>query len=157
MPPSPIIKVTVNDLILRRVCEDLDIRIPLVKVVPDRKAMKAYGVAAHDGSSIKVFTNIAEYDTNQLRHVQSELNITTLHELRHVWQCFHEPGKFSRYGTDVGAKAWCEADAENYATEKHHAYRGLIVVKRRFPSTSIGKLAATEREVRGATNIRRGV
>lgn len=148
MPPSPIITVTADPRIFHKVCIDLEIEPPRLVIKRDTKASKAYGICARDGKSISLFTNMDEYDRNRLMHVQSELVITLLHELRHAWQAKHAPEKYLIYHTDISAKQWCEYDAENWATVHHTTYRGIVTVKRRFPHSRMSQLAKAEQAVR---------
>lgn len=147
MPPSPTIKITVNQGVLDLVCSELNIRNPTIRVIQrGGHILGQYDSATHH---IKLMAGVDEQQRGRLPFVQSECVRTLLHELRHGYQYAH-------WTADQLAKGFAgeynarpaEADAEEYAHSAISRFKMLVSVRRQFHGSAFSKLDATQATVR---------
>lgn len=148
MPPSPTIKVEVDERMLAEVCAELDLAaIPEIRFLYHARGNKCYGDYSGISDRVRVFV-VAQYDTDRLPFVQLEVVKTLLHELRHAHQKLHMSDTYSKYHESKEAFDHCERDAEGYAERAVARWRGLCKVTRKFRGSPMSKLAKTEANVR---------
>ena len=149
MPPSPIITAALDEKRYADLCESMGLHVrPDTRFLRGSRNGKFYGVWKPAMRRIEVFYDIDEYDHNKLRFVNLELVLTLLHELRHAWQeQEHGPGW---YRANVVA---AEIDAEDFATKNVQKWRGVVKVKRRFPSSGFSKLSKTASSIRQTDHV----
>lgn len=133
MPPSPRLKVHIENEKLAALLKDMGLSEPPTVAFRDhipRGAKTTYsgsgsifGVYSPAAHSVTIFTEQKQYEFDRLRAVNAELVITLLHELRHAWQ----------FKCANGA-SWSvvrqERDAEAFAQENYHKWRGVIQLRR---------------------------
>lgn len=132
MPPSPRITIKLDDERYASVCAQLGIAPPSIRFrdrLPRGTRLRGgasgqvFGLYRFGSNDVEVFTEIDQYGFDRLRAVNAELVITLLHELRHAWQHQSDDWKYGNLVAD-------ERDAEQYAQDHYHEWRGLLQVKR---------------------------
>ena len=137
MPPSPIIKVDVDPAKMEALCEQMGLSfVPPVRFITGGANGRLYGTWDTAQKKVAIFANIDVYDFDKLSHVNLELALTLLHELRHAWQ------------EEQHGEGWCAAhvleaenDAETFARLNVQKWRGVVRVRRTFPSTGFSRLS----------------
>lgn len=133
MPPSPRLKLALNEERYAELCEAMGLSEPPPVRFRDRlpKGVKTtyggngsvFGVYSPATNAVSIFTEQKQYGYDRIRAVNAELVITLLHELRHAWQ--HKSGQWTH-----GNVVRDERDAEGYAQENYHRWRGVISLRR---------------------------
>lgn len=154
MPPSPIIKATLNPVAWARLCTELQldpaptVRLRTAGNVVNGERFYGHISFGHDPVIITIFLCMDEYDTNQLRFVAGEISRTLLHEARHAWQWATRGEEWIRKDARLPyAQRLQEIDAEDFAAKRIHEYRGLVRVLRSFPSSPMSRLSKTQANV----------
>ena len=133
MPPSPRISLHIDPTKYAALCEDMGIaeepevyfrdRLPKGSKTTYGGSGSVFGVYSATQHRIGIFTEQKQYEYDRLRAVNAELVITLIHELRHAWQYKHADGA-----------SWSvvrrERDAEGFAQENYHKWRGVIQLRR---------------------------
>lgn len=133
MPPSPRITLHIDQHKLAELCSAMELRtIPEVQL-RDRlpRGVKTtysgsgsvFGVYSPAEHRVGIFTEQKQYEYDRLRAVNAELVITLIHELRHAWQ--HQSDEWTH-----GNVVRDERDAEGFAQENYHKWRGVIQLRR---------------------------
>lgn len=145
MPPSPIVKIVINEGTYARVLIELGIPRPIVTMKAGRYDGRPIAGLAMWPNRINLYTERDYVEAWGIRHASNELTKVLLHETRHIWQ--YATG-FKLDGDEVEYSIRSqEVDARAFE-ERLVDFRGLVTPRRHFPSTSIGRLAKTERAVR---------
>lgn len=137
MPPSPRIKVTLDERAFERVCAGLGVTCPTVEFKQgnrtDGGGPMVYGDYSPRLKHIRVFLGAREFENDQLRFATTECVRTVLHELRHHWQYQRRPDLTK----DLQIK---ERDAEGWAQDNVNKWKTLVRVSRSFPNSGFSRL-----------------
>jgi hypothetical protein len=153
MPPTPIVKVELKQAEYDQLIADLGLEDfkPVVRISPQnakRHGGKLYGQWNQENNTITVFIGLEEYERDRLTYAMRELTRVILHETRHAWQYYNWGAE--RYNDDNRLPyrhRKKEIDARDFEDRNCAKYK-LATISRKFPSSSMSKLAATERNVR---------
>lgn len=117
-------KFVVNHAEVTRLCNDLDVSVPLIVIKPAEKK-NLHGHYLRAARTVTVFVGCELHLSTPLRLLVSDLNRTLLHEIRHHWQ--YETWEISDLKDNGGY--WTtrkEVDArqfEDEAVRKYHTIK----------------------------------
>lgn len=145
MPAPAEIQITVNEAALVRVCTELEIAVPPVRI---RTARDKRTLGLQQGKTVTIFYGLSDQAASRLLFVTNEITRTLLHELRHVHQLetwtSEKWAEDERYSYNLKPS---EVDANDFADRAGSRYRDLVRVRRQQQST-LGRLSKAESRVR---------
>lgn len=141
MPPSPRIKVTLDERAWEKVCAELGVTCPTVEFKQGTRAQggaKVYGDYQPARQHVRIYLGVSEFENDQLRFATTECVRTLLHELRHHWQYAVRPDIVKSVVTmEMDAEGWAQANVNNWKT--------LVRVSRSFPNSGFSRLSRHSR------------
>lgn len=143
MPPSPIVKLVVNEPVYERLLKELQIHnAPTVEMRTERSG-GLRGQFDPGRNRVLMYLGHDTYDHESLGHLQTQLVRTFLHEIRHAWQQRHwSAAKWEEDEAYPYYSKPSEVDARDFADRKIADYRGVVRVSRTFPSSGFSRLSA---------------
>jgi hypothetical protein len=145
MPPSPRIKVELNEDLFLQLCEYMKLDpVPDITFKETGEAGKTYGLCKADGRSIIIYHGLGIQLVDGLRFVATEMISTILHELRHV----HQIQTWGEKANDSGipyTMRLTELDANMFARDQQHRWRGLVRLRRHQHGSGFSKLSRHDR------------